>query len=69
MNYTDHRSFSALGKIYIAHIDMAKANAENLFENPMAIWEHSDLVIELHKYIEEISSNYETLKTYFGGQK
>ena len=69
MDYSQNRFYRALEKRYTSNIQEAVANAENIFENPVAIGDHSDLVSELHKYISEISKNYddlETLKTHFG---
>ena len=69
MDYSENRFYRALEKRYSSNIEEAVANAENIFENPVAIGDHSDLVGELQKYIEVISKNYEdqeTLKTYFG---
>lgn len=69
MDYSQNRFYRALEKRYSSNIEEAQANAENIFENPVAIGDHSDLVGELQKYVSEISKNYddlETLKTFFG---
>ena len=69
MDYGENRFYRALIRRYNANIEEARANALNIFENPVAIGDHSNLVGELQKYIEVMSKNYEdreTLKTFFG---
>lgn len=68
-NYSEHGFYKALKKKYDANIEDAIALAQNLFDNPMGIEDHSNITKEIQKYIDIISKNYEdleTLKTYFG---
>ena len=58
---TNNPLYKALEKKYIADIEAAKATMIIYFDNPVAIGEHPQHLIELDKLLEQLSTAEEKL--------
>ena len=61
MAYIGNPYFDALEAKYIAQIKEAKAVLQTYFQNSVGIGEHSDLLPEFDKWVEQLSSAEEKL--------
>tara|TARA_A200000159_G_C7227609_1_gene298828 strand:- start:443 stop:655 length:213 start_codon:yes stop_codon:yes gene_type:complete len=61
MAYIGNPYFDALEAKYIAQIKEAKAVLQTYFQNSVGIGEHSDLLPEFDKWIEQLASAEEKL--------
>lgn len=61
MAYIGNPYFDALEAKYIAQIKEAKAVLQTYFQNSVGIGEHSDLLPEFDKWVEQLASAEEKL--------
>jgi hypothetical protein len=63
MNYTNSHFLRALIRKYEFERDEAIANLKVYFENPVGISDHSDFIDTMDKWVNQLSSSEENLRT------